>query len=642
VAPADPKSELTDAEAVHRLQAILDAIPAPIWFKDVSGVYLGCNAAFEAYLGRPRAQIVGASVYAVAPPDLAEIYRSADEALLRAGGTQEYETEVGYADGRRRRVIMRKSVLLDSSGEVTGLAGTMLDVSEQRRAEAEHREAEARARSSEASFRALVEASPGLVVIHRGGQVLYANPALRRLVGLEPHEVAGQPLLAWIHPSDRGWVTERLLEHERTGAPDPDRELRLVARDGRIVEVEFAAITIEYDGAPARASIGRDLTERKQAQARLALSDRLASIGTLAAGVAHELNNPLTFVLSNLSFATGELHRLGALTTRPDADAVADLTSSLEEARQGADRMRVIVRDLRALSRQEEAAAGTADVDRAIEYACGLAASQVKPCATLVRDLAALPPVLGSEARLGQVFLNLIVNAAHAIPPGHPTGNEIRISTRRTGDGRVAVEVRDSGVGMSAEVRQKIFDPFFTTKPGLGLWVCHNLVRAHGGDIEVESEPGRGSTFRVLLPEAPELSSPPPEPAPVRAAAPRRRVLVVDDEPLVGAAIRRQLVGDYEVEVAIGGVEALRRLAAGSRFDAVVCDVMMPDMGGVALRDELVRRSPSLAARILFITGGADTLEGARLIASGAPWIEKPFDRTELLAAIDARIEAGA
>ncbi|MCM2333116.1 MAG: ATP-binding protein [Anaeromyxobacteraceae bacterium] len=517
--------------ASRQLQGILDAIQVPVWFKDTEGIYLGANQAFADYLGLPLDRIVGHSVFDVAPRELAEIYQAADRGLLEAGTTQEYESQVAYADGTRRTVVFRKAPFRDEQGRVAGLAGTMTDVTAQRRAEA-----------------ALAEA----------------------------------------------------------------------------------------------------VEARERAQERLAQSDRLASVGTLAAGVAHELNNPLTFVLSNLAFAVEELHRLHASGMHVEPDAVQDLERCLEEARQGADRMRVIVRDLRAFSRGDEPGHGPVEVRRALEYAIGLAWSQVRERARLVRDLAEVRPVRGSEARLGQVFLNLIVNAAHAIPEGAPGQHEVRVSTRPAAGGFVAVEVRDDGVGMTEEVRRKIFDPFFTTKPvgvgtGLGLWVCHNLVRAHGGEIEVESEPGRGTTFRVLLPEAEPPAARPatPAPAPAPPRARRPRVLVVDDEPFVGATLRRQLTADHDVDVVASPAEALRRLAGGVPFDVVICDVVMPGGGGAALREELRRTAPALAERMLFISGGITTPEAAALASSGVPWLEKPFDRRQLLEAM-ARLLDGA
>jgi two-component system, NtrC family, sensor kinase len=345
-------------------------------------------------------------------------------------------------------------------------------------------------RRTEASFRSLVEASPELVVIHRDGQMLYANPALREALGLAGCDVTRRSVLELIHPDDRPVVGER-LGASGTLAP---REVRLLSRDGRELWTEFVATGIDFDDRPARVAIGRDLTERKQAEAQLARSERLATIGTLAAGVAHELRNPLSFVLSNVAWAA-------------ERTAAGEVTRALDDARQGAEQMLEVVRGLRSLSRD---AAGRAPVDvrRPLEHAISVARAELRAKARVVRDIAEVPAVQGDETQLGQVFLNLLVNAAQAMPDTRDAPGEVRIRVGMAG-ARVAVEVADDGRGMSAEVRARIFEPFFTTKAagegtGLGLWISRRIVEAHEGDIEVETAPGLGTTFRVLLPAVPQ------------------------------------------------------------------------------------------------------------------------------------------
>jgi CheY-like chemotaxis protein len=263
----------------------------------------------------------------------------------------------------------------------------------------------------------------------------------------------------------------------------------------------------------------------------------------------------------------------------------------------------------------------------------------VRPRARLIWDIGDVPPVRGSEGRLGQVFLNLIVNAAHAIPEGNPEAHVIRLAVRREPDGKVAISVSDTGVGIAPEDLSRIFDPFFTTKPagvgtGLGLWVCHNIVTAFGGALDVSSEVGRGTTFRVLLSAAkPGEAARPPRPQDGRGGRARRRLLVVDDEPLVAATVRRQLASDFVVDAASGAVDALARVA-NDRYDAIVCDVMMEGLNGLQFLDALRRQAPALAGRVLFVTGGASRESADLLAASGVPWIAKPFDGRQLRQAV--------
>jgi CheY-like chemotaxis protein len=284
------------------------------------------------------------------------------------------------------------------------------------------------------------------------------------------------------------------------------------------------------------------------------------------------------------------------------------------------------------------------DARAALESAMQLARGEIKKRARLVPDLGDVPLVDGSESRLGQVFLNLLVNAAQAIPDGSPERNEIRVSTRLR-QGWVEIAVEDTGCGIPREVLGRIFDPFFTTKPvgtgtGLGLAICHEIVAAFGGEIAVESEVGQGSRFTVRLrpsrgapapqpiPQAPRISPPPP------TTARRARILVVDDEALVAEVIERVLGEEHDVVAVGSGRAALQRLADGG-FDAVVCDLLMPEMSGADFWAELHRRDPELAARMVLVTG-AGLLEDARLAMSAfeRPIVEKPFTASDLRAAV--------
>ncbi len=608
---------------------MLDALPVPIFFKDAAGAYLGFNAAFERYLGIPRARLLGKTVFDVAPADLAETYRAADEALLRSGGTQIYETRVQWPDGTRRDVIFHKAALHDAAGKVAGITGAILDVTDQRAAERSRQVALDSARSIEASFRQLVESVPDLVLIHEKGRIVYANPAMRTALGRRAEEVEGSSADAWLHPDDYAAVAPYLQGTE----PLPPRELRVRAGDGSWLTAEFLAISIEMWGKPVRVAIGRDLTERTQARARLAGAERLASIGTLAAGVAHELNNPLTFVLSNVELVADSLRRLRGAPV--DADEWDEALHALDDALEGAERMRVIVRDLRTMARPDDPGSGAVDVRKLLEYAAHLTSNEVRTRARLVWDVGDVPPVRGSEGRLGQVFVNLIVNAAHAIPDGNPAAHVIRLAAARRDDGKVSITVSDSGAGIAPENLPRIFDPFFTTKPaglgtGLGLWVCHNIVTALGGSLQVSSEVGTGTTFTVVLPAARPADAPRRE---ERGGRTRRRLLVVDDEPLVAATVRRQLAAEFEVDAASGAADALARIG-GRRYDAVLCDVTMEGPNGLDFVEELRRRAPELAEHVLLVSGGASAAVADRLSASGVPWIAKPFGGRQLRQAL--------
>ncbi|MCM2333647.1 MAG: PAS domain S-box protein, partial [Anaeromyxobacteraceae bacterium] len=273
-------------------------------------------------------------------------------------------------------------------------------------------------------------------------------------------------------------------------------ETRYRRKDGSTFPVEVSVRTAVIGGRRFFQGIVRDITERRRLELQLQLADRMASVGTLAAGVAHEINNPLAYVLANLDFAIGEL-------ARPTPEA-AEVQRALAEARDGAVRVREVVRDLKAFSRGRDQERERLDVGRVLQTAVGLAQNEIRHRARLSLELQPIPPVLGSEHRLGQVFLNLLINAAQAIPEGQAETNLVNVATSLADDGRVAVEITDTGAGIPEALLPRIFDPFFTTKPvgvgtGLGLSIVHGIVSGMGGEIKVRSDPGHGSIFTVLL-----------------------------------------------------------------------------------------------------------------------------------------------
>jgi CheY-like chemotaxis protein len=270
----------------------------------------------------------------------------------------------------------------------------------------------------------------------------------------------------------------------------------------------------------------------------------------------------------------------------------------------------------------------------------------VRHRARVVKDYGVPPAVLADQTRLGQVFLNLIVNAAQALPEGRAPHNEIRLTTGQDAQGLAFIAVSDNGVGIPPEVLPRIFEPFFTTKEvgegtGLGLSICHSIIQELGGDIRVRSEPGRGTTFEVLIPPAPEdedEEATPVPPAPVLPAPSRRgRLLLIDDEPLVAATLARTLASEHELVSFTSARQALERLRSGEHYDLILCDLMMPEMTGMELHATLVRENPALAERMLFLTGGAFTEAARAFLASTLqPWVEKPFEPDALRAQVHA------
>ena len=373
--------------------------------------------------------------------------------------------------------------------------------------------------------------------------------------------------------------------------------------------------------------------ELTRAHAALLRSENLAAVGQLAAGVAHEVNNPAAVVAANLRYL--EDHLQAGCT--PD-----DALECVQESGAAVRRITSIVRQLldagrAAATRTPPASVAVAAVARdALRTARPRCPSHVSLTEQVPEDLWAL----ADENRLQQVLVNLVVNGAQAVPEER-TG-KVEIHAQHAG-GRVLVTVEDDGAGMDPEVLQHVFEPFFTTKPfgagsGLGLAVSRGLVASLGGDLRIESQAGRGTRAVVELPEAkraPSVVAPAPD-APGRAA----RVLVVDDDPMVLTSMGR-LLRHYSVEVASGVDDGLRSLATQA-FDIVLCDLMMPAGGGERLYRELRESSPKQAARVVFITGGATTEEARRYLAlQGQPVLEKPIDLHELTVLLDRIAETG-
>jgi CheY-like chemotaxis protein len=307
--------------------------------------------------------------------------------------------------------------------------------------------------------------------------------------------------------------------------------------------------------------------------------------------------------------------------------------------------VRRIVRDLKVFSRPAADERAAVDVHRVLESCVNMAGNEIRHRARLERCFSPdVPLVLGDEARIGQVFLNLLVNAAQAIPAGKgDRAGEVRLVTRSEQSGtKVVVEVTDSGVGIPGELLSHVFDPFFTTKPvgggsGLGLSISHSLVTGMGGTIEVESVVGRGTCVRVTLPAAPKgaRARPTSVPPPAPPAATKKRILVVDDDARVARTVERLLEG-HDVVVATSGREAIDVLRSKAPFDVVLCDLMMPDVGGEGVYRALKEMSPGAEQRVVFMSGGAFT-PGATQFLAEVPnrCLEKPFQMDALLRAVD-------
>jgi signal transduction histidine kinase/ActR/RegA family two-component response regulator len=387
-------------------------------------------------------------------------------------------------------------------------------------------------------------------------------------------------------------------------------------------------VTVVFWGAGI---VRRTNAERQRLEEQLIYSDKMATIGTISTSIAHEINNPLSFIIGNIDLSIRDLN---AMTERivddpfdnvAHAESLQSIRDSLKDAREGAARIRKIAGDMKTLAHPNNAEAELVHLDLVVEAAVRIAWPEIQPRARLEKEHQPTPPVFANASRLGQVFINLLINGAQAIPPGRASENRLAVKTRAGENGEAVAEISDTGCGIAHEVRDRLFTPFFTTKPpgvgtGLGLSICRSIVSSYGGRIDVESEPGQGTTFRVSLPPAAVATTGRPESTGMspmfrdaqllpQAAGHRARVLVIDDDALVAKSMTRILRRDYDVTTAGSGHEALAILATSEPFAVITCDIMMPGMTGIEFFETLRGSSPEQADRVVFITGG--TFPGA-------------------------------
>jgi two-component system, cell cycle sensor histidine kinase and response regulator CckA len=488
---------------------------------------------------------------------------------------------------------------------------------------------------SERDFRALIEASPDGVAVVRDGIYLYVNPAFAALLDRPVESMEGRSLFDDVEEGDRSALEERLLVH---GDDDDLGDFRFRNRGGERVTVQLRPVAVEeFGGGPCTVVTARDVTERRKLQARLLLVDRLMSVGSLAAGVAHEINNPLSYVMGNLAFMREELQKREA----------GELLEAARDAEQGAERVRRIVKNLQEFSRADQEGTSALDLNRSIEAAIGMAWIEIRHRAQLVRDLGPdLPPVLANEAKLGQVVVNLLLNAAHALPEGEADKHRISIRTSLEGD-RVLMEISDTGPGIPPEIVDRVFDTFFTTKPigigtGLGLSIVHSIVTDLEGEIGVDSKLGEGTTFRVRLPTAKARETAAPARSVVGYAANLRgKLLLVDDEPLIANSLRRALK-EHDVTVVRSGRRAIEVLKEAGDFDLIFCDLMMPDLTGMDVHAWVKEHRPGLEQRMVFMTGGIFTPRvQAFLHEVENHRIQKPFDLDRIRRFVESTVSRG-
>ncbi len=488
-APGKAKEPAPELPYRELFLSVVEHLPDAVFTKDLQGRYTFINSAGARYLGRPAEQIIGRKDIELMSAEEARNTLEFDRQTLLAGRTLHAEmTE--FLAGTRRDWLSTKGILRNAEGQVQGLFGICRDLSE-------HRRSEAARTQSEALFQAAASSSFDAFFILRGEpqglRLLSLNSHAEALLDCTAREAEGHLLSEFSHAA---FIAPPALCQEvwRTGKPhDEEVEHVLPGKGRRWFRRQLNAV------GDCMAVMVRDITEQREDQTRLRLNERMAAIGMLAAGVAHEINNPLAFVSSNLCYIEKELRRL-----KLSPGDLGEMMEAITDAKEGSDRMRDIVQSLRALARGDSISTHPMDLHEVMENSVHLVWGRLRGKGQLVRDYGELPQVMGNSVQLSQVFVNLLINAVQALPE---QGGVIRLVTRLHNESQVRVEVHDTGCGIAAEHLDRIFEPFFTTKPvgegtGLGLSISHDIFRGLGGVLTVSSAVGQGTTFRILLPVA--------------------------------------------------------------------------------------------------------------------------------------------
>ncbi|MEO8561097.1 MAG: PAS domain S-box protein [bacterium] len=612
---------VAQSEALYR--NLFDSATDAIYTLDQTGLFTSANHATCTLAGEDRESLLGTSCRTlVHPDDLGLVAASFDRAM--AGESAQYECRLVRRDGDTRLLSETYTPIQDERG-VVGVLAVARDVT------LERERASALARS-EAQYARLVESAPdGIFTLDIEGNFTAVNHSLERTIGGARAALLGRPLALLVDPRDAAAVSQLLRE---TFAGERGRgQLRYRSAAGELRHGSVITSPIfEGDRIAGALGIMRDMTDEVRLAEQLLHQEKLAAVGQLVSGVAHELNNPLAGVM-----AFSQL----LLASRASRDAEA--RSAVETIHREAQRAAKIVSNLLTFARQQPAERAETDLNRLVVDTLELRRFSLRSAnIDVVTQLdESLPHTWADPFQLQQVLLNLIGNAEHALTDWSGA-RLVTIRTRRDGE-QLVLSVSDTGPGIPLERRDRIFNPFFTTKPvgqgtGLGLSISDGIAREHAGRLRVESQEGEGATFVlelpfVAIPDEPVLDVSQPASSPLAG----RRVLVVDDEPAMRSAMSAFLGSlGHDVVISASGADA-RRLLADGVYDAILLDLRLSDVGGDVLYRELFARDPGQAARVVFVTGDTQSDVARRFLAeSGRPSLGKPFQLDDLATVIAA------
>ncbi len=625
----------------YGIEEALFKAPVGIVVLSTDGCFVRVNAAYRALTGRDDAWLLGRPLTDVLATRADDVRAHLAAALLRDPS----EPDVTWtALHQRHDSAVETDITLhavrDPEGGVRHVLGYVQAVAAHARA------AHALDQTEGMIQRAFARAAVGMAILDAAFRFRQVNPALASMLDRSPEDLVGRPYRDFLHPDERAEFDDR-ARHLQHGHIDPGQiERRFIDGAGRMVHVRGGGARVAGGGEILYFCVYVNMTEQRDAEAERAQlqeqvlhTERLHTLGQIASGIAHEVNNPVAIAAGGVDLARRHMVAIQAAAESNDLPTlrkhVAKLDASLRYCEEGCARLAKVARKLSAFSALHGGRIESVDVNVLVRRALEVVEHDLRHRAELVVELGDLPPLVAHPARLVQAVTNLLVNAAQAID-GPPAENRVHVLTRAL-DAEIEIMVCDSGVGMSPVVQERIFEPFYSTRSrtdggGLGLTVVNDVVRQHRGRLDVTSEPGKGSRFSLYLPLVNGLGSPPGIVPPSTA---RARVLVVDDEPFLLAIVAEILGAEHDVVTADGGPEALALLGEDTRFDALLCDLMMPGVDGIAVHRFLLEHAPALAARTVFATGGAFTPRTEQYVTSRRmPVLLKPFTAEEVRAAL--------
>jgi len=599
-------------EARDRWQQTFDSIAELVTVHDVDGRIVAANMAVQEFAGLSEEQMVGEQLCDLFGPEYADQQEMLTK-CIRTGASP--GTSVRQTRGRTHQVQV--SLLRDDTGAVYGCVRVARDITSRWRAEE-------RLAQSERRYRELAENAHDIIFTHDlEGNFLYVNRAAVQVLGYSKEQFSRLRIWDIIAPESiagaRSYV-ENLIDGR---AQDDHVELRMMCADGRVAIVQLRGNLLRRGGEhQVIHGTARDVTAETQLTAQLMQADRLASVGTLIAGIAHDLNNPLTTISGYADLLKMDLQQT------EHGEFAARIT---EEA----ERCRDVARNLLNFARQTDEPMLTFDLNALIRGVCDLRAYDLRAAHIQVeQDLQPLPQIVADYGQIQQVVYNLVDNAYYAMQ--QQGGGVLTVATEADGD-QVRLRVSDTGPGLAEDVRDRIFEPFFTTKPrgegtGLGLSICRRILTDHGGEIEATSGPEGGCSFTVSLPVGEATPGHEREEPPAAASTPQRaRVLFIDDERALGSLVREYL-GRQGHEVAVTeSAEAGLEMALADSYDVIICDMRLPGMSGEDFCVKLLEQRPTAADRILVATGDLLSPQTQAFFdRTGLPHIHKPFQLQDL------------